>query len=336
MIVSDAPEVIHTLPKAYSTELDVASLTEIKMGFNVDLDTNSLEGNIVVFDENHNLVEGKIVYANRILTFTFEEQLMTGHTYRVLVRGDSEAYVNQTQATKGIQSVFGVAMPKDFDYTLSTLEINIPIPKIKEPSNYSSVDTTKPTFKWTGIKDSEEYELEVSKSNRFVPLLFPEAGLQAIYTSVNEFTWMTDMADGTYYARVRAGVGDYWSAWSEPIQFNIDTLEEGVVSEDDENLYDEPVQDDEPIEEFESMVEIVDVYPQPLTSQVSLKTPGIAVRILGDVSPSDINIKVIGAPIEEEDEMGFYEEVNGSVSLTRNPDGTTWAIFKPTIEDGDV
>ncbi|MCX7610402.1 MAG: Ig-like domain-containing protein [Ignavibacterium sp.] len=322
--VKQTPEIIYTLPKAFSVNLNPNEVTSIKLCFNTDIDPDSLNGNIIVYDRDSKIIEGDITYSNRIAVYSFKESLKEGETYRILAKGDSEAYVKQLSEGNGIKSVLGIFMPKDFTYTISMIGSPLEKPEITYPSNYSLVQTNYPNFSWHSVEGAKKYLLEVSKFNTFQPLAIPQSSLNGIETSETNFVWSEPLEDGTYYVRVKALSDDLESEWSNVVQFNIDTIEKGNVSEGDKT---------EPVEN--TYKEVVDVYPMHFSSQVPLEIPGVAFRLLGDVNIEDINIKIVGRPIDSDNNFE-YEEIETQMELIEDVDGTFVVKAKFIQEDEGV
>ena len=331
MITSQEPQVVHTLPKAFAVDVDATALKQIKVGFTVDIDLNSIEGSVAVFNQQNQLVQGKLSYVNRVLVFTFDEPVDKGHTYRVVISGDAESFIKGKPATKGIRSVIGIGMRKDYEFSFTTSGILVEIPKWISPAHYSVIDV-QPVFRWGAVKDAELYELEVARSNQFRPLAIPESALQGIKLALTEFQWNQPLQDGSYYARVRAFVEGQWGPWSDVIQFHIDTVKEGPVAPGDDDVPPEPPVDEYPPDDDLS-IEIVDIIPKQNASQVSPESPGIAVRLLGSVKLEDVKIRVSYTSIDEEDDDSAYQKVDGRLSTSPALDGTTWVIFTPNKKE---
>ncbi|MBN1480418.1 hypothetical protein EH223_20385 [candidate division KSB1 bacterium] len=79
--------------------------------------------------------------------------------------------------------------------------------------------TNTPAFDWSDVSDAASYELSVDNDNSFAN---PDINQTALTAS--NYTAVTQLADGSYYWRVRARDSQgNWGAWSNTFSFAIDT-----------------------------------------------------------------------------------------------------------------
>jgi hypothetical protein len=95
-----------------------------------------------------------------------------------------------------------------------------PAPTLYSPSNGSSITDTTPTFNWSAVSNTQQYQLQVDDNSNFAsPVIY--------ITQSNSNYTATSSLNGTYYWRVRAQdtVGN-WGNWSSIWSFTIIDFEE--------------------------------------------------------------------------------------------------------------
>ena len=103
--------------------------------------------------------------------------------------------------------------------------MNPPVaPVLASPLNARLTNDTTPDFSWNTVTNGDHYQIQVSRSTTFIPVITEET----LAPGVLNFT-STNLTDGIHYWRVRAidSVGVF-GAWSASRSFTIDTMPPAV------------------------------------------------------------------------------------------------------------
>lgn len=268
-----APSVLHTTPANGSTEVPTSMLISVR--FTVDLDVNSIAGNFRLLTADGTAVEGDIRYHDRVITFRPRQPLAPGTLYRIVLVGDNDP---EDAVVTGLRSVLGVPMLGTKEYKFTTAGVpTLPAPTFTWPKDGSSLSQASDFyFEWTPVRGAKTYHLEVSRSNRFDPVVYPPA-TQPHTTSTKVYPG--DFGDGLFYARVRAiGIDDQPSPWSSILSVYLDRAEVAPVVPEDTAPVD-------PIDQFPGQfglpATVTETYPTNEWANVALNLRRIRLVIDG-------------------------------------------------------
>lgn len=320
--MSRKPTVIEVSPHNYENEVDIE--TSVRATFDVDLDTRYLNDFVYLQDEDGKKVEGRVSYRKRVLVFTPLVPLKKQATYSLFLVGDSNLANDEVE---GLRSIIGDAMTgvKIVRFTTKVGDL-LPPPDVKRPMN-NSVIRLKPVFEWAPVIGNEGYRLQVSKTNTFNVLVYPLEDETVITGESVEPDVV--MEDGHYYWRVRTIQTDGESIWSRIMQFNLTTLSEGKIAEDDADEIDPT--DDPSFYEI-SEIEFIEAFPQQDTLQVPSNVENLYFRLLGDINLEEMDINSLtltGQHISEDYEEESHGLVKGRTVVVDSVDGTVYVIFTP-------
>lgn len=126
----------------------------------------------------------------------------------------------------GLLDVRGQRMPVSYTLEFHTkAEKGLPAPVITTPADDSIVKKT-PEIAWTPVNGASYYEIEVSKTRTFDPVIWPQYGQKQFDCRVTPMLH----SKGTYYARVRAVKGQDFSGYSDVVMF---VLEKGLLDKEE-------------------------------------------------------------------------------------------------------
>lgn len=127
---------------------------------------------------------------------------------------------------EGLMDVRGQRMPASYTLEFHTKQVKqLPAPTITSPTNDASVGKGV-EIAWTPINGAHYYEIEISKTRDFDPIIWPERGQKQFESRVKPMLYVK----GTYYVRVRAVRGDEFSGYSDVVLF---VLEKGLLDKDE-------------------------------------------------------------------------------------------------------
>src|SRR3990167_2394566 len=230
--------VLRTNPQRFDADVPVDSVIEIF--FSLDLDASSANLNTILVLENAvSPIAGVVEYDNlqKKVTFTPTSNLTPNTLYQITAIG-----LNDLGGDPGI--IIKDALNNPFlgnhVFTFTTSDAQRPeIPNLVSPSDQTQLDTT-PSFTWTRVPSADYYEIQVSSSNLFAPVVWPTIDNPIDQpTSGTEVTVTpdVDLLDGRYYWRVRAvsadGIkGNYSEVWRfrKGIIFTEDDIPEPIES----------------------------------------------------------------------------------------------------------
>lgn len=316
------PQVLAVDPSNHATKVDT-TLNKLTLDFNTDLSQENIGDSFRLETESGEAVSIEMTYDNRVVTVHIKERIQPNETYRLTVLGDSDL---EDETIVGIRNVFDSPMAGNYVTTFSTVEVDtLPAPKTLHPAHLTTTKST-PSFSWEASADAEVYELQVSKTNTLIPLLWETT------VKSREVHPMGTLADGVYYWRLRAvdvlgNPGD----WTELQHFFMDTTVRGPVTEEDtvaddifkaKDFFDVDLEENQ-FDMYASLESYEMIAPSVKTKTANLPTnlKTLTFRILGDVQKEDIAIEVQGESITGEEED--HGELKGSIEIESQSDGTT-------------
>lgn len=135
---------------------------------------------------------------------------------------DAHYMVTINGGPQGLLDVRGGRMPVSWTHEFHTSgEKALKTPELLQPAHNAYV---KNGFElaWTPVKGADYYEVEVSRSKTFDPVVWPQFGQKHFESRVKPVLF----AKGNYFVRVRAVSGDRFSGYSTTSLF---VLEDGVL-----------------------------------------------------------------------------------------------------------
>ncbi|WP_067924162.1 Ig-like domain-containing protein [Alicyclobacillus shizuokensis] len=173
-------------PLARNVPLDI----QIEVIFMVDIDVSTVvEENVILLDVGQQAgVPVDLSYDRRVLTIKPRANLNPGTHYQVQLIGGKEGFRDITGNYLDVGYTF------DF-YTDHTRGIEPP--EVFEPEDLS--EWSAPVhFRWSVAENADHYELEVSQSNTFSPIVWSGE------VHDTEVTPVIDYEPGPYFARIRS------------------------------------------------------------------------------------------------------------------------------------
>lgn len=216
----------HPRPLAEDVGLDQS----IEIVFVRDLDATQHVAYLVSLKNLVDLSEHPVEVSlqGRLIKVTPTFDLQPDAHYQLTINGGND----------GLMDVRGHRMPVSYTQEFHTKsERNLPTPTITSPAADSFVSKGF-EIAWTPVNGANYYEVEISKTRSFDPVIWPQFGQKQFESKVKP----TLFAKGTYYVRVRAVKGQEFSGYSDVVLFVVE-----------KNLLDK----EEPVEEG-SWTEIVD------------------------------------------------------------------------------
>ena len=316
------PQVVSVEPINYATGVDVSS--SIKVTFNTDLDAQSLSGNIKLHTSWGEVVEGRIVYRKKVITFTPVEPLEKGTNYVLTIQGDNNL---EDGSEDGIRNILEETMAGSFTSRFMTDATGLmPAPYVLSPTN-NTIIKELPTYTWESVEGASSYEVEISKTNTFSTKVFPLEETQIHETTLSP---NIEYEDGIYYWRVRAvsGVNDK-GAWSSIMQFNLSRESLGQITIEDGAFIDTT---DDVTFTGTMELELIETFPKDLATLVPTNVANLYFRMIGDIDLSAIDmdsVQLSGKHISGDFEEESHGRVNGKITIVTSDDYTTYIIFTP-------
>ena len=311
------PQVVVSYPKNYAVDIPT-DLSVITVGFNTDLDTNYITGNVRLQSQQGVFIPISVKYEFRQMTIAIQKPLEPNTVYQLMIFGDGN--LTDTEVT-GIRNVFGIPMQGNVIITFTTAKSTaLPAPHLITPGDNTNI-ASSPTFQWNAVTGASRYEIQVSRSNTFTPVAWASA-----YISSTSATPSLPLEDGMYYWRVRA-----WDAagkpsdWSATFVFNLNTQTYAPVVEEDTLP---PELEYDPIP-YTDEVEFIDYFPKEDYSNVATNLQTIYFHVLGEVQVNEVSIEMIGESIFGED--NDHGVVTGKLEVLPQGDGTTIIAFTPDV-----
>lgn len=206
--------------KSYPRPLaeDVALDQKIEVQFVRDLDMTQHVTYLVSLKNLVDLSEHPVKAELKGRTIQVEPMfdLMAESHYMLTINGGPE----------GLLDVRGQRMPVSYTLEFHTkAEKALPAPTITSPAD-DSVEKTTPELAWTPVNGATYYEVEVSKSRTFDPIIWPQYGQKNFDCRVKPMLH----SKGTYFVRVRAVKGQDFSGYSDVVMF---VLEKGLLDKEE-------------------------------------------------------------------------------------------------------
>lgn len=210
--------VLKTSPRRFDT---VPVDTLIEIFFSVPLDESSVTISTVILLENAiSPISGVVEYDNiqKKVTFTPNSILSPEVPYTVHIVGDSSLGGDPGLV---IKDALGNPFLGNYVFTFTTTTAQRPgIPNLISPSDQIQLDAT-PEFRWSLVPSAGSYEIQVSNSNLFAPVIWPTIDNPIDQPGSGTEVSVTpdvDLLDGLYYWRIRAvsedGIkGNYSEVW---------------------------------------------------------------------------------------------------------------------------
>lgn len=332
------PTIQDTYPKNNQTNVKITD--SIRVIFDTDLDSRYIENNVSLLDtsgEELVQVEGRVVYRKKTITFIPHKPLKKGRTYVFSLVGDKDLNDNKIE---GIRSIIGEPFAGSYSILFTTeLGEILPPPEIISPV-HATIIRQKPVFSWIPIENAKGYEIQISKTNTFNTKVFPMNDEEFICYG-NTLEPNIEFDDGIYYWRIRTVTQDgEHGAWSQIYQFNLSTIIEGKVTEEDESPEYEEDYLDELIE-----LELIESFPKHNSVQIPTNVKNIYFRVIGNLNPAKLDLDsfvIEGIHISEDEQEESHGVVKGKFTLVESDDGTTYLIFTPEPlpqdeeEEGDI
>lgn len=322
------PAVLSTSPASY--ERDVVVSKSIQVEFDIDLDARYINDFVKMMDADGKIVDGRVTYRKKILTFTPHTPLSEGMEYHMRLIGDTDIPVCtcpnectcEPDEKEGLRSIVGVCMAGIFTFSFTTEAKNLlPPPEVVHPVHHS-VQKENPVFEWMPVNEAAHYELQISTTNTFSYTVFPT--LDDTRLSVLSVEPDIEWEDKNYYWRVRSIDADGApGAWGAVNQFNLSRHEEGTISAEDSAPIDFMDADS-----FE--LELISSSPADLSIQVPVNRRAFYFRVIGDVNLSLIDsdsIHLEGWHISEDEQEESHGKVEGKTQIVRANDGTVYIVY---------
>lgn len=317
-----APNITAFSPTKYQKSVPIS--TSVRADFSIDLDGRYIEDNVFMTDAKGTRIDIRTSYRAKVITVMPLKPLSMGTTYQVTFVGDSNL---EDGIKQGLRSIIGDVMLGNEVLTFTTeVDESLTVPEVIAPS-HGSVLKAKPTFKWKAVEAAKGYHLEISKTNTFATTIFPTE--HQVLTGT-EILPDVEMKDGLYYWRIRSvRSDDATGEWSKPYQFNINTLDEGKVSEEDD---DSNVDDFLEYDEMDFELEFVEKFSDDLQTMVPTNVKCLFFRIIGKfdlklITPDCMTLE--GRHISGDYQEESHGEVKGDITVVQSKDGTSYIIFTP-------
>lgn len=309
-------------PIMFTTGVDVNAI--IKVGFNSELNTDTIIGNFVILKDStfkyvkdtaivvndYEIVEGLVTYENKNIIFSPSNQLDTKARYIIYVKKDK------------ISDILGNLVKTDYIGYFDTEDFaSFGMCSITEPlSNSILPNLTKVIFDDIG---SLKYIIQISKVKTFDVIVSEDI----VQGTVLEKDFA--LGDGLYYIRVKAESGIY----GEPTVFSIKTHRNTAPTEQDldEDYIYAPYDDDK--------LELVAAYPENDSIDNNVKTNLMYVKFNKIIPIEGIDFEeaiITGGYTDQDDNFdaeytGEHGEVDGTFSVVYDEENEeTYVFFIPT------
>jgi hypothetical protein len=321
------PTILSTSPGNYDREVSVQ--TAIRAEFGIDLDSRFISSSVFMTDSKGALVDIRIAYRSKVITVTPKEPLSMGTTYTVTFVGDSDL---ADGSKEGIRSIIGDCMAGNTTLTFSTEQAEALAPPALRTPAHGSIIRQQPVFVWEEVEGASGYHFELSETNTFSSLVYPDEPRLLTETTIE----LQPLEDGLYYIRLQSVKDDGSKGeWSDIFQFHLTTVDEGSVS-----VEDAPPVDDFPMyDELDVELELIEAFPKDVAFQVDLNVKSLYFRVIGSIDISKLDngsMKLTGTHISDDFEEESHGIVPGRTTVVNGGDGTTYIIFTPDplIETG--
>lgn len=320
--------VISTSPNAHEHDISVSN--QIEITFSADLNRETLNNSIMVFEDfkgvyngvpslrqtsDYRIIPGVVSYKERVMTFKPKEKLNTDTRYIVVVNGN-------------VKDIVGNKMMKNFVFTFHTeLAQSYGPCEIISPS-YGEIFSHAPIVSWKN-QFSDSYIIQVSKQNTFEVLLFEtffvdSEGIDTISYDLNS---NLDFKEGVYYLRVKSEGGP----WSVPVQFFYKEVTDAIVAYEDQS---EDIYLKDFLDGLENELEILEIFPSDGSINNSIKTNIWYMKVKGHMLETDLDLldcEVCGEPFDEEDDIADeHGQVQGSYTVIYDSEfDYSYLVFTP-------
>ena len=326
MQYNKGPNVIETNPSNYST--DVAIDIQITVRMDADVSKTSITGNVHLYDKNGKEVDIRLSYSNRTITISPRDVLQGSSTYRLLLQGDNDP--ESTTNKKGLCTPLNDYMLGDYSINFSTYSNDNRIEEIINGTPNNIMIVSQPVIKFDVTSNTTNpvvsTQVQISYTNTFEKILVDSE--IALYTVQTEgFKPNVELADGLYYWRARVKDKTENGNWSETYTFNINTIEQLPVVDEDSV----PIDSSFPSEWNMTEPSIISVFPKDNATQVPLNLKTIAVVIDQIISEDLIKedmITLTGAPVDDDDTATVHGIIEGTLNVAYDyEEGTTTLLF---------
>lgn len=209
--------VLKSLPVHLSQKVDLD--TDIEVRFLFDILTESINTKNVML-LNLNTQKGEeiaVEYKDKLLKILPASRLSPLTHYQVELVGGVEGCIRDITDRPLLQSY-------KFEFVTGN-ETRMARPLLTAPTDLSEI-TGDVRFTWLPVDKADHYELEISRSNTFDVLVWPQEDTSLIFET--QVTPVIDYRKGvTYYARIRAvNIQGIKSAYSDPIRYHYNGIDE--------------------------------------------------------------------------------------------------------------
>lgn len=302
--------VLSTHPMPHEVNVDVN--TDIRIKLNSPINPKSIIGGFTVLEDTHwafksteqlmtnrelfTVVQGAVSYKDEVITFTPSKPLKTDTRYIFLLKANT------------IRNINGDTLAEDCSWIFySEAEETLPKAIFTSPK-FGVIGKETPDFEWID-QQATSYVLHISTSHTFDTLVYHTLiqGVNGAYAASNHQPPL-QLKDGLYYARVRAQAGH----WSDPLQFCVDTIEKGLVSEED---FDDTAFIESYFDDFPQTFDRESCYPKEGATQINDHLAVCSMTFKGRVEAGDIDWNetyLYGENFDEEAEESEHGYVEGS------------------------
>lgn len=180
----------------YHTQSQMERDVALDIRFFLDIHADTLNPDTIILLDmiEQKPVDCSHVYKRRSLQIKPMELLKPKHHYQLLLKG----------GTNGIKDVIGIEMADSFELEFFTKEMeSIKPPAIIKPVNRTIIESPF-DVKLSPVNNAMYYEVQLSKSNRFDVILWPQNSHLIAHSSVIEFRPDISLVSGNYYLRARS------------------------------------------------------------------------------------------------------------------------------------
>lgn len=333
--IKQGPSVIETYPINHGISIPVSA--EIRILFSSDLSKSSIAGNVFLYDHNGRQIDCRITYVDKRLTLSPRANLDGNESFKVIVKGDNDP--ENPSSPKGVTNPLGYPMLGDYVFTFATFSQSLALEDVINGAPNNIVVDEQPILKFdvTSVTGNavEKVRLQISESNTFDIIEWEGEVSYSDDVKENGVTPNIILPDGTYYWRGQTIGASSDGDWSETFQFNINTVLQSTVVEDD------TVSLDPAFPESWNMLEpnIIAVYPKDGFTNISTKLKTITV-VFDQIIPSDqLNsgmVTLTGESVDGDDTNTSHGDVSVSldVAYDHTLNTTTLIITLPTLTGG--
>lgn len=333
MQYNQGPNIIETYPSNYSTGVPVD--VKITAKFDMDVAKSSIAGNIHLYDRHGKEVDARFSYDNRTVTIIPREVLQGSATYRVVFLGDNNP--ENTIKKVGICTPLNHYMLGDYSITFSTYSNDERIEEIINGSPNNIMITSQPIIKFdtTGKIDNPvvSVQVQISHSKSFDKSVCDSIiGFQTI--EEEGYKPSVALADGLYYWRARVKDQSKDGNWSDTFTFNINTIEQLPVVDEDTVIMDLSFPDEWNMTE----PSIVNIFPLDNAALVPLNLKTVAI-VVDQILPSELiyedMLTITGTSVDGDDTVAEHGVVAGMFNVAYDyAESTTTLLFSLSDIEG--